>query len=75
MCVKVKSARLRVRGKRLPADTLATTPHQCTAIDSCREKRLQLQNHSKIKQMSKLRTKINVSLVSEKKNKKKKKVN
>lgn len=46
-CVKIRLARLRVRGKRLPADTLATTPHQCTAIDSCWEKLQVLQNHSK----------------------------
>lgn len=32
----------RCKGKGLPANTLATTPHQCTAIDSCWEK-LELQ--------------------------------
>lgn len=36
-----------MQGKRLPANTLATTPHQCTAIDSCWEKLLQLQNDKK----------------------------
>lgn len=46
-CVKIRLARLRVRGKRLPADTLATTPHQCTAIDSCWEKLQVLQNYLK----------------------------
>lgn len=44
--VKIELAQLRVQGKRLPADTLATTPHQCTAIDSCWEKVRILQNHS-----------------------------
>lgn len=44
-CVKIRLARLRVRGKRLPADTLATTPHQCTAIDSCWEKLQVLQKN------------------------------
>lgn len=33
----------RCKGKGLPANTLATTPHQCTAIDSCWEKLLELQ--------------------------------
>lgn len=37
----------RCKGKGLPADTLATTPHQCTAIDSCWEKLLKLQTDQK----------------------------
>lgn len=37
----------RCKGKGLPANTLATTPHQCTAIDSCWEKLLKLQTDQK----------------------------
>lgn len=43
----------RCKGKGLPANTLATTPHQCTAIDSCWEKLLKLQTDQKIKSIRK----------------------
>jgi len=43
--VQVQGARCKGRG--LPANTLATTPHQCTAIDSCWEKLLELQTDQK----------------------------
>lgn len=44
----------RCKGKGLPANTLATTPHQCTAIDSCWEKVLKLQtDQRKIKKYKK----------------------
>lgn len=43
--IQVRGARC--KGKGLPANTLATTPHQCTAIDSCWEKLLELQTDQK----------------------------
>lgn len=43
----------RCKGKGLPANTLATTPHQCTAIDSCWEKLLELQTDQRNKKYTK----------------------